>query len=755
LPSCRLQGHFISFKILKVKKLCLLCYLFVTVQIVAQTGRDTLNFLPPAIPPSVFAVETTEDMAIDGKLTEAVWQRAPVVSDFFRIEPRQGGEYQYKTRVQVAFDKRNLYFGVFCKDSLGKKGVRVQDFRRDFNFGENDIFFLQLDPQNLKRYCVSFQTTPLSTQRDLQAFDDSFRDNNWDSPWRVRTSVVDIGYFAEFAIPFNTLRYDRAKEEDSTTWGITFSRLARRDYEQTVFPAIPQAFSPYRMTYAAQLKGLKLPPPSVNLRFQPYVLGQFLNNRNEKGITTKDNDVKLGGEVKWAMNAHSVLDLTFNTDFAQADVDRAVNNLTRFNVFFPERRQFFLENSGIFSGVDGGDVIPFFSRSIGLANSQFNANPVPIDAGVRFTDRTQKRTIAGLYVHQQQTEQQAGANFSVFRYLHNYGKQNNIGAMLTHRFDEKNTEKGFNPQSNTTLTIDGLIRPKDDITIQYLVSTGRDTSFSDKMGHAGSLFVGYTPNDWYLGWVTKWVTQDYNPAMGFVFQHNTIWHNPGGYYIWRPKSEKLKWIRRYDPGMFVNYYQNADNGRLQQAELYIFPIYTFFSDNSKLEYAIFPTWQNVEVNFAPLSIPIAQGRYFYTKQQIAYSSDASKKVSASVKYEWGGYFNGRLQTFETGIRIAPIPHIAFTCDYEFNNLQNVGVAEQDLKTHLVTGGLRLAANPRLQVSAFYQYNSFDQRGRWNVRGSWEFTPLSYVYVVFNENNFQNSLLRNQSVISKVTYLKQF
>ncbi len=727
------------------------------VRVFAQNGSDAalLNFPPPTNTPSVFAVETAEAMVVDGELTEAVWQRAPHIFDFFRMEPRQGGAYKYATRVQVIFDKKNLYFGVFCRDSVGKKGVRVPDLRRDFNFGETDVFYLQLDPQNLKRYCVSFQTTPLSTQRDLQVFDDSFRDNNWDSPWRVRTSVVDSGYYAEFAIPFNTLRYDVPKNADSLSWGITFARLARRDYEQTVFPAIPQTFSPYRMTYAAQLKGLKLPPPSVNVRLQPYVLGQFERNRDEKGIISKDNDVKIGGEVKWAMNTHAVWDLTINTDFAQADVDRAVNNLTRFNVFFPERRQFFLENSGVFAGVDGGDVIPFFSRSIGLANSQFNANPVTIDAGLRFTDRNLKRTIAGLYVHQQGTDRQSAANFGVFRYLHNYGKQNNIGAMLTHRLDESNVSKGFLQKNSSTLTLDGLVRPKDDITVQYLISTSKDADFSPNIGHAGSFLASYSPNDWYFGWVTKWVSQDYNSGMGFVFQQNTIWHNPGFYYIWRPKSEKLKWIRRFDPGVFVNYYHNANDGRFQQAELYLFPIYILFSDNSKLEYAIFPTWQNINFDFAPLSIPIEKRRYFYTKQSISYRSDASKKISGNLTYEWGGYFNGRLQTMLAGLRVAPIPHIAVTFDYEFNTLQNVGVAETDLKTHLITGGLRLAANPRLQLSAFYQYNSFDARGRWNVRGSWEFAPLSFVYLVFNDNDFRNSLQRQQSLISKVTYLRQF
>jgi hypothetical protein len=282
--------------------------------LLAQTPAPTENFPPPVVPPRITATETSENMNVDGRLNEAVWRSAPVVSDFFRMEPRQGGTVRYPTRVQVIFDKKNLYFGVFCEDSLGKKGVRVQDYRRDFQYGENDIFFLQLDPQNLRRYCMSFQTTPVGTQRDLQVFDDSYRDNDWDALWRVRTSVVDSGYFAEFAIPFKTLRYEVPTNPDSISWGITFARLARRDYEQSVFPPVPQAFSPYRMTYAAQLVGLKLPPPSANVRVQPYTLYQFDRRRDAQSVETEKDIFKIGGEVKWAVNPRTVLDLTFNTD---------------------------------------------------------------------------------------------------------------------------------------------------------------------------------------------------------------------------------------------------------------------------------------------------------------------------------------------------------------------------------------------------------------------------------------------------------
>ena len=719
-------------------------------------GQDSLrvgNFQPPKQAPVVYAVEANGLIVLDGILNEPIWQQAPVVRDFFRMEPRQGGAYLHNTEVRVVYDKKNLYFGVFCRDTVGKKGIRVQDLRRDFLYGENDIFFLQLDPQNLQRFCVSFQTTPYGNQRDLQVFDDAFRDNDWDALWRVRTQITDSGYYAEFAIPFVSLRYNRMGA-DSVSWGMTFARLARRDYEQTVFPAIPQAFSPYRMSYAAQLKGLKLPPPSFNIRVQPYALYQYDQATDVNNKRTEKSVVKAGGEVKWALNPHAVLDLTFNTDFAQADVDRAVNNLTRFNVLFPERRQFFLENSGVYTGANYDGIKPFFSRSIGLANTQFNADPVPIDAGARYTDRTQERTLAGLYVHQRGTATQGAANFGVFRYLKNYGKQNNIGVMLTHRLDEADASKGFQQRNNTTMSVDGFIRPNNTWQVEYMVSASRDNTW-DSIGLASYLYAGWFPQNWYAGWVTKYVDEKYIPGMGFVFANNTIHHNPGGYRIWRPKGKLGKKIRRWDPGMFVNWYQNANNLKTQEVSLYLFPVYIITSGNGQIEYAATPTWQNFDFSFPILGQTVAAGKYQYVRQLVRYETDASKKVSIESKFEWGGYYNGKLNTLTLAGRYAPIPNAALTLSYEHNTFSDFGTAEADFQTDLYTVGLRLAYNPRIQLSGFYQYNTFDQRGRWNLRGSWEFAPLSFLYLVFNETSFRNTPVQNQSFISKLTYLKQF
>ncbi len=728
-------------------------YLFFLCYGLSAQEKNDGNFPPPENPPEIRAVRASGSIRIDGKLNEADWQRAVPVSNFFRMEPRQGGDYKYKTEVRILFDDKNLYVGAFCQDSLGRKGIRVQDLRRDFVWNENDVFSIQLDPQNLKQFAVSFQTTPYGNQRDLQNFNDQVTDNDWNALWTVRTSQTDDGYFAEFAIPFKSLRYDAVADGTQAEWGVTFNRLARRDYEITVFPAIPQSFSPYRMTYAARLTGLELPAPSANVRAEPYALYQY-DERTADGTTVSESDFKLGGDVKWAVNPNTVLDLTFNTDFAQADVDRAVNNLERFNIFFPERRQFFLENSGIWAGGRQTAIRPFFSRRIGLRGN-FNASPARIDAGTRFTLRDEKKAIAGLYMHQAETNSSAAASFGVARYLRNYGRENNIGVMVTHRIDEASGELGLDKQSNSTITIDGLIRPSSIWSINYLATASLDHEL-DRSGFAGRFFAGRSANNSYWGWVTEVTTGNYNPAMGFVRQRNVIRHNPGGYWIVRPK--KLPWIRRWDPGFFIDYYHNADDpGKFQQANIWLFPVWIFFTDGSFLSYSIFPTWQNINFNFAPLGIQIAQDDYYYTRHEVRFNTDQSRKWSLSGGYEWGDFYNGRRQTVTSGVRLAPNPKMAFTFDYEYNRLRRLGASDENLETHLTTTGARFAASPRLQLSTFYQYNTFDEQGRWNVRLSWEYQPLSFIYLVFNNTQIDalETPFETQQFIAKLTFLKQF
>ncbi len=715
-------------------------------------AQETENFPPPEIPIEVQARKASTSINVDGRLDEADWQEGKAVENFFRVEPRQGGPIRYQTRVKFLYDEKNLYIAAWCFDSVGLKGIRVQDLRRDFGWGNNDIFGVALDPQNLKQYAQAFQTTPYGNQRDLQNFNGNNFDNGWNTLWRVRTQRSEEGYTVEMSIPFKTLRYDLPEAGKPVEWGVTLVRYARRDIEVSTFPAIPQSFTPYRMTYAAKLKGIEVPPPSANIRIEPYTLYQYDDIKDGTSFSS-EGDLKIGGDVKWAINPRSVLDLTFNTDFAQADVDRAVNNLERFNIFFPEQRQFFLENSGIWAGSGQQSIRPFFSRRIGLQGS-FNAAPAPIHAGARFTNRTDRQAIAGLFVRQGETSNSQAANFGVLRYLRNYGRENNIGVMVTQRSDEQLDNTGTTANNNTTISVDGQFRPTSQWNMQYLLTSSIDEA-TEQTGYAGRLAARMNSNKWYLGMFLEYTDENYNPRMGFVRQSNVIRHDHGGYYILRPK---VNWIRRWDPGVFANLNHDAsDPSRFQQASLYIFPVYTWFKDNSFLEMSFTPTWQNINFAFSPLGLTIEEDNYYYTRFTVRYNTDQSRKWSAGLSYNFGDFYNGTRNTIRSSLRLAPVPHAALTVDYEFNDLKGVGTTESDLSTHLVTIGSRFALNPRVQLSAFYQYNSFDDRGRWNVRASWEYQPLSFVYLVFNDTRIDDleNPFEEQQFIGKVTLLKQF
>ena len=729
--------------------------LFFSFSICIYAQKKEANNFPPAEKPiEIKATKTNNKIIIDGKLNELDWNNAKPVANFFKVEPVQAEKIINPTEVRILFDDKNLYIGVFAKDSLGKKGVRIQDLRRDFNMFENDIFGIQIDAQNTKQYAISFQTTPYGNQLDLQSFNDRIRDTSWNALWSVRTSRTDKGYFAEFSIPFKSIRYDNPVEGKPISWGITFYRLARKDYEKTVFPAIPQSFTQDRMIYAAKLTGLELPKPSANIRVEPYALYQYDETKNGNLTTNTISEPKVGGDVKWVVNPKTVVDLTINTDFAQADVDIAVNNLERFNIFFPERRQFFLENSGIWAGSSNSLIKPFFSRTIGLDNS-FNSKPTPLDLGLRYTQRDENKTIGVLAVRQGDTNEVGGSSFGVARYTQNYGKENNFGAMVTHRIDDSFTPRSINSKNNTTITLDGFMRPKDEVSISYLLSTSIDSE-TNGQGYSGRISMEKRTNSYYLRYVNSFVSDNYNPDMGFVFQKDVMRHSPGAYAILRPKS--LPFIRRWDPGVYVNYYHDLkDFGNFQQASIYIFPLYVFFKDNSFFEAALTPTWQNINFNFSPLGINIEQNKYRYTRYLLRYRTDQSKKLSTSLRYNFGNFYNGKRNTLKASLRYAPLPNISFTTNYEHNKIKSLGLQKKDLKTDLYSANLRLALNPRIQLNGFYQFNSFDKQGHLNLRLSWEYKPLSFIYLVFNdieEDRFSPRVL-NRQFISKITFLKQF
>ncbi|MBC7920684.1 MAG: carbohydrate binding family 9 domain-containing protein [Ferruginibacter sp.] len=718
-------------------------------------AQEATTFDPVEPPREIKAYPITGPITVDGRLEEAQWQGAPPASQFFQVEPNQGKPLAFDTKVWVLQDRRYLYFGVFSADSLGPKGIRAPSLQRDFASGSFDQVSLVFDPFRDKRNAVVFATHPYGAQRDLLAFDAAFFDDDWDSYWRVRTSRTDSGWVAEFAIPWKTLRYPK----NSTQWGFQVGRVARRINQASVWSPHPRSFPISRTAYAGILTGLTPPPPSANIRLQPYLLVDYNRNQQNGARTREETQPKVGGDLKWAITPNTVLDVTFNTDFAQADADRQVQNLTRFSVFFPERRQFFLENASLFSPGLGSTIRPFFSRRIGLSPT---GQPIPIDAGARLVRRNARQSWGGLLVHQRATDALAGMTAAVGRYSQNIGKQNRIGALWTMRLDEG--RDSLPSARNLVGAVDGFFRLSQPLSFDFMLS-GSATS-----GRQGDGIMGYgqfnysTPQaSLYAG--QSWITRGYNPALGFIYGSDLVQTFFGGYPNYRPEW-KPKFLRSFEPDLNADIYHRVSDGALLQYELATSPVFLNFQSGALFIITLIPTFQRLDAPFRPVGLAeleIPEGKYRYLRYRLYYGSDQSKKLAYSLTYEDGKYYPGNLQSWTGSLRCSPIPHVALSLTYQQNRFQRLGTLEDRVKvTQLLTPEVRLAVNPRLQLIGFYQKNTAANRDAWNLRFAWEFQPLSFLYLVYNRNATRVETLtdgpdrfRQEQVIGKITYLKQF
>lgn len=738
-----------------IKKLLL--FLVATTHV--SIAQDAEIFKPDSVKKTIEATPISSNLRIDGVMNDAEWSKIKSTSGFIQIEPLQGQKPAHQTEVKVLYNKHFLYFGIFARDSLGKKAIRATDFKRDFSFRQHDMVALSFDGFNDKRNAMALVTNPYGVQRDLLSFDDLYYDTDWDGLWRVRTSRTDSGWVAEMAIPWQTLRYPKTADS-LQNWGFNVFRSRRMTNEQSAFSPYPRSFSNLRMTYAGVLKNLQPPPPSTNIRIQPYFLTSYDKYKGFDVEKPTDTNYKFGGELKWAINPNAVLDLTTNTDFAQADADRQVNNVTRFSVFFPERRQFFLENASLFGvGVGPNDdlsggtmrVQPFFSRRIGLDD---NGNPIPIDAGGRFVYRSLKRNYGVILMRQRGVGDTPATNFFVGRFSENFGKQNRIGGLLT----VKNRPDG----SNIVGTIDGFFRLTDSHSLNTMAVYSTSTN-GGKSGFSGFAQYYYTNNQYKIWWTQSVVTKDFNPEMGFVSRNDVIGTTPGIFIYNRGNWLPKKYIRAFEPGIMTEFYHQASTGKLIERQLNINPIWFNFQNGGFFGYLVNPTFQRLTEPFEPLGITIPVGDYNYLRHQIYVSSDPSKILNLTIDYNWGSYFNGKLVGNDFKLQFAPIPHVSIIGRYNRNNFKGVGDITSNKSVDLYSIEGRFALNPRVQLISFYQQNSENNSKNYNIRLSWEYQPLSYIYVVYNHRGFDNIQQPNMPrmprtedhLIAKISYLKQF
>jgi Domain of unknown function (DUF5916) len=689
------------------------------------------------------ARRATGKITIDGRLDEADWMSAAVARDFVQSRPDYVPVTKYPSEVRILFDADYLYIGGFHRDSAGLSSMRLPDLRRDFEPPEADDFAITLGPLGDHRTAYQFHVSPLGSQGDVQAFDGGDAFNfNWDAAWKTRTTRADSGWIAELAIPWRSLRYARGL----TTWDINLLRNTRRAAQFSSWMPYPRQLTSWRLTYAGSLDSIQPPPPRTNVRIRPYALGSAQRDRMPGANNASTGDI--GGEVIWAPTANTLLEATVNTDFAQADVDRQVVNLTRFSVFFPERRQFFLENADLLSAGGLGStsryiVQPFFTRRIGLGS---DGTLLPIDGGARFAYRAGRTTAGVLAMRQRGIAGAEDATFAVARGSQFFGRATRVGATVALR------DAASAAGDNFVTAIDALARIGEQTQLTGTVSTSTRDSRTDL---ATTWQLTRTTPRSTAGLLGAWVTERYDPLTGFVSRPNVILTNPSLNVTfqptWRPKS--IVWFK---PGIATFLYHSPETYALQEGLVQVRGE-VLYRNGAQLVPFVESNLQRptAAVSLFP-GVSIAPGSRDYIRYGIEAKSDQSARVSSTANLSSGTFFDGRLDRAAVGARFSPSPYVALRADYEVNRLTSIGTRDSSFVTHLLAPELRVFLNPRVQWSAFYQYNTLQQRGALNARFSWEFAPLSFLYVVYNDRQAiqDGTTPVARSVIVKLSWLRQ-
>jgi hypothetical protein len=684
---------------------------------------------PPAEPKRARAVRIPNGrMTIDGRLFEAEWDGAEPAKDFVQQQPREGATPTEASEVRFLFDDDNLYVGARLFDSEPGKLI-TNELSRDFNARDGDLFVLVMDTFRDLRNSYGFQTNPMGAQRDTQSFDEGRTTNeNWDGVWRLKTSTFDRGWIVEYAIPFKSLRFPQAPTQE---WGLSMMRLIRRKNEVTMWTPIPRQFNQFRMAYAGVLDGIAGVKPGLNLRFKPFVT----SNVTDRGAPRATGDADGGFDLKLGIGTGLVLDATYRTDFSQVEADAQQVNLTRFNLFFPERREFFLENQGSFqvgrAAAGNNDLVPFFSRSIGLVNQL----PVPIIGGVRLSGRTGRNELGLLNL---QTDDD---NFSVLRYGRQFRGRStaNVFYLGRERGGGDNRVAGGDLRLNLT--------PSFDVDVLAMRSS------KEGVGDDGAYRLGatYDTSTTQVRLNYTSLGQDFRDELGFIPRPGVdIWH-AGALKRYRPRRGG-RVIREWRPELGYDRYEKPGFG--VETETYKPTFSIDFQDGSQASVVV---RQNVEAIAAPFRIrptyAIAPGRYEFRDGETSFSTSRARRVSLNGNYRFGEFWNGSRTGGTLGVRWRQSAKLATTVTA---SRDVVDLPLQTFTTDLVQLRVDASFSTRMFLNAFIQYNSVTRDVSSNIRFDFIHHPLSDLFLVYNEGRPTDPLLpSSRALVLKFTQLFNF
>lgn len=716
----------------------------------AQPGQPPQQApLPPR--PSIAALQATEPIKLDGLLDEAVWQQAQAGSNFIQREPSPGQPASETTEVRVVFTDNALYVGIRALAS-DPGAVVAEEMQRDGALFRDDSVLVLLDTFNDNRNAYFFEVNPNGAFTDALVTDEG-RDFNvqWDAVWRAVGQRTSEGWSAEMEIPFATLRFDPNQD----TWGLQVRRLIRHKNEEVFWAAVPLEASLFRISLAGDLTGIRGPEPGLNLRLKPFAVGSASNIQTPTGAVS-DDDLEAGLDIKWGLTRTTTLDLTYNTDFAEVEVDDQQVNLTRFSLFFPEKRDFFLENAGIFEfgfNPPGTPLLkPFFSRRIGI--SGITGEVVPIEWGARLTGR-QGPWSYGLLDAQTDGYDlfapfgpQPEDNWGVLRVKRNVGQRSNLGMIFTNR----DQDGGI---GNQVFGLDANFNPN-----RYTNFSGFLTRSSTDLSFAGQ----EDTNDWAGGARAIWqgpvfsaafdavqIGEDFDAQSGFLLRRDIRRYVPRMTYQPRPQTRGP--IRNYIFGLTADLITDLDN--TQQTLEYSANLFGLRLQTEDT----FILFADHVVDRVPSAFAISPGvvipadEYTFSDVGLNFGTNNSRRVGLDGFVLAGEYYGGDRLSSQVTVGVRASRFLRSDTTWVYNDIDLPGGA---FTSNIIRQRIGLSFTPTLFTNTYIQYNEGADLMSLNLRFNWLYRPGADLFIVFNQNWRARTISDldegDRAVILKFTYL---
>ena len=703
------------------------------------------------------ARRTTQPPKIDGAMDDAAWADAPALTDLVQAEPFEGQPATERTEIRLLYDDKFLYIGVTCFDSEPSQIV-TSDARRDADLGSMDSFQMILDTFHDRQNGFVFGTNAAGSQYDAQIRSEGETQSNgppglsgatagagagvnvnWDGSWDVKSSVNDSGWTAEFQIPFRTLRYGGPPQ----TWGINFQRNIRRKREQVYWSPVSRAYNLFRLSSAGDLVGLNVNPPR-NFKVSPYAISNA--NRGyalgKKSSSDVNND--WGIDAKYGVTPSMNLDLTYNTDFAQVEADQQQINLTRFNLVFPEKRPFFLENAGLFAVGKPGEVDLFYSRRIGISAA---GDLVPIRGGGRLSGKVAGVNVGLVNMQTDSVSNTPANNFTAARINRELPNRSSLGLMFTNRTA---TGNGVSGNWNRAYAFDGKLGIGEGLTLKGWAAQSQTPGVSGNQ-HAVSGGIEYNTKQRRDFFEFNEVGAGFNPEVGFLQRlggYRQLW--TGWYEHLRSKKLRDAGFREFYPHMTYQRYWKF-NGDLQSATLHL-DNHLDWENGLYWSPAVNVDWDQLDKPFTVypgVVVPVGRYRAVHTAWQA--NTDKKKFIWVNIGYQVGGFLSGHQNSMAPGLSIRSGSSLITSLTWTRND---ISLPQGDFVTNL--GAFRVVYNvsTSVNVQSLIQYN--DRTSRWstNMRLSWLNTASTGLFVVYNDTEALEGVGPvNRSFIIK--YSRQF